>query len=219
MPRLLFVKTDDAVWISHLDLMRLFQRAFKRAGLNLTHTQGFNQRPSVSIAMPLSVGVSSGCELLDFDLDGQNVSCEEIKERLNRSLIQGVKVLEVYTEGKKIKYLAFLDCEVTLGYDNPLPADGVNAIKSLFNQNEIMVEKKGKNGVSQTEIASMIKSMDVFALDNGNILLKARICCQNPSLNPMLLAAAVEKYLPELTPDFVRCNRVEILDTNYEIFR
>ena len=45
MPRLLFSKTDDAVWMSHLDLMRLFQRAFKRAGLPLTHTQGYNPSP------------------------------------------------------------------------------------------------------------------------------------------------------------------------------
>ena len=55
MPRLLFEKKGSAVWISHLDLMRLFQRAFKRADLPLKHTQGFNPRPSVSIALPLSV--------------------------------------------------------------------------------------------------------------------------------------------------------------------
>lgn len=52
MPRLLFEKKGNAIWISHLDLMRVFQRSFKRAGLPLTHTQGFNPRPSVSIALP-----------------------------------------------------------------------------------------------------------------------------------------------------------------------
>ena len=83
MPRLLFEKTGNAVWISHLDLMRVFQRAFKRAGLPLTHTQGFNPRPSVSIALPLSVGVESRCELLDFDLEGEKVPNDQILERLN----------------------------------------------------------------------------------------------------------------------------------------
>ena len=68
MLRALFQKSGNAVYISHLDLMRLFQRAFKRAGLPLTHTQGFNPRPSVSIALPLSLGVESQCELLDFEL-------------------------------------------------------------------------------------------------------------------------------------------------------
>ena len=86
MPRLLFEKRGNAVWISHLDLMRVFQRAFKRAGLPLTHTQGFNPRPSVSIALPLSVGIESGCELLDFDLDGSAMPNEEIRQRLNQAL-------------------------------------------------------------------------------------------------------------------------------------
>ena len=90
MPRVLFEKKGNAVWISHLDLMRLFQRAFQRAGLNLKHTQGFNPRPSVSIALPLSVGVESNCELLDFELDGQTVSNKEIVARLNQSLVEGL---------------------------------------------------------------------------------------------------------------------------------
>ena len=81
MPRLLFEKTGSAVWMSHLDLMRLFQRAFKRANLPLKHTQGFNPRPSVSIAMPMSEGVESGCELLDFDLYGEAIPNEEILTR------------------------------------------------------------------------------------------------------------------------------------------
>jgi radical SAM-linked protein len=66
MLRALFEKTGNAAYISHLDLMRVFQRSFKRAGLPLTHTKGFNPRPSVSIALPLSVGVESCCELLDL---------------------------------------------------------------------------------------------------------------------------------------------------------
>lgn len=219
MLRLLFTKTGDAVWISHLDLMRLFQRAFQRGGLNLTHTQGFNQRPSVSIALPLSVGVSSQCELLDFDLDGQTLPCEEIQERLNRSLIQGIEVLQVYTDGQKMKHLTFLDCEVLLEYDRPLAEGSLEAVRKLFSREEILVEKKGKNGVSVQEIASMIKSVEISMPDICHILLKARVCCQNPSLNPMLLASAVEKYLPELKADFVSCKRLEIYDTNNEIFR
>ena len=110
MPRLLFEKKGNAVWISHLDLMRMFQRAFNRAKLPLTHTQGFNPRPSVSIALPLSVGIESSCELLDFRLDGEPVSNMEICERLNRVLVEGVKVLSVYDDGQKIKDLCYLDC-------------------------------------------------------------------------------------------------------------
>ena len=106
MLRLLFEKKGNAIWISHLDLMRLFQRAFKRAGLMLTHTQGYNPRPSVSIALPLSVGVESCCELLDFELEGETVSCDEICSRLNDALVEGVRVLRVYEDGYKLKHLA-----------------------------------------------------------------------------------------------------------------
>lgn len=219
MPRLLFEKTGNAIWMSHLDLMRLFQRAFKRAGLLLKHTQGFNPRPSVSIALPLSVGVESRCELLDFDLEGEPVSNEDILAWLNQALVEGVKVLRVYEDGAKIKNLAYLDCTVDLEYDNGIPEGAAEAICSVFAQNEIIVEKKGKNGITEQNIAPMIRSMSVCPLDTHTIQLKARVCCQNPSLNPSQLSAALCKYLPELKPDFSKCSRVEIYDINENVFR
>ena len=146
MLRALFEKTGNAVYISHLDLMRLFQRAFKRAGLPLTHTQGFNPRPSVSIALPLSLGVSSQCELLDFDLEGAVPSCEKICRLLNQSLIDGVRVLSVYENGAKIKHIAFLDCRLNLEYDNGISDEALAQIDALFCQEQLLVEKKSKNG-------------------------------------------------------------------------
>ena len=219
MPRLLFEKTGNAIWISHLDLMRLFQRAFKRAGLPLTHTQGFNPRPSVSIALPLSVGVESICELLDFDLDGAECSCEEMMERLNPALVEGVRVLKVYEDAKKIKHLAYLDCEVILEYDAGVPAEAAKSIQALFAQKEILVEKKGKNGITIQDIKPMIRKFSLTEADNNTLVIAARVCCQNPTLNPMQIAAAVEKYLPECKPDFAKCRRVEIYDTNETVFR
>ena len=155
MHRLLFEKTGGAVWISHLDLMRVFQRAFKRAGLLLTHSQGFNQRPSVSIALPLSVGVESVCELLDFDLVGEPVSCDEICARLNEALIPGVRVRQVYNDGRKLRDLSHLHCLVTLEYDGGIPENEIMELKSLFSSPELIVTKKGKNGVQDQDIISM----------------------------------------------------------------
>ena len=219
MPRLLFEKTGNAIYISHLDLMRLFQRSFKRAGLLLKHTQGFNPRPSVSIAMPLSLGVESCCELLDFELEGEWPSNEEIRDRLNGVLVEGVKVLSVYDEGAKIKHLAFLECNVDLEYDDGVPEGAVDAIRNLFAQESVVVEKKGKNGITEQDIIPMIRKIEVVAVNAQELRLHATVCCQNPSLNPMQLAAAIERYLPECKPDFVRCGRVEIYDTNETIFR
>ena len=219
MPRLLFEKKGNAVWISHLDLMRLFQRAFKRAGLPLKHTQGFNPRPSVSIALPLSVGVESNCELLDFELDGVTVPCQDILEGLNRSLVEGVKVLEVYEEGKKIKHLALLECDVDLEYDAGIPAGAAEAITALFRREELTVEKKGKNGITQQDLIPMIRSLNVITQNDRELRIHALVCCQNPTLNPAQLCAAIEHYLPEVKPDFARCSRKEVFDTNESIFR
>ena len=219
MPRLLFEKTGNDIWISHLDLMRLFQRSFKRAGLPLTHTQGFNPRPSVSIALPLSVGVESVCELLDFDLEGDPVPLDEIKDRLNQVLVEGVQVLSVYESGLKIKHLAYLDCQVDLEYDGGVAENATEQISRLFTQPEVIVDKKGKNGITQQNIIPMIKKLDVLQADANTVRLHAIVCCQNPTLNPAQLTAAVEKYLPELTPDFSKCKRLEIFDTNDTVFR
>lgn len=219
MPRLLFEKTGNAIWISHLDLMRLFQRAFKRAGLHLKHTQGFNPRPSVSIALPLSVGVESYCELLDFDLEGDELSIEEILMRLNQALVSGVKVLEVFDHGDKIKNLAFLDCCVDLEYDSGISESAADQITELFSRDEILVEKKSKNGISEQNIAPMIRTFKIEALDENTLRLKARICCQNPTLNPAQFTAAISKYLQELQPDFSKCTRMEIYNSNNTIFR
>ena len=219
MARLLFEKTGNAIWISHLDLMRLFQRAFKRAGLPLTHTQGYNPRPSVSSALPLSVGIESSCELLDFDLDGDAKStCNEIKEHLNAALVAGVRVLEVYEDGRKIRDLSLLSCQVELEYDNGVPAGCADAIRELFKREELLVPKKSKNGPTDQDIIPLIKELSV-AEDGNTVILNALICCQNPSLSPTQLAAAVERYLPDRKPDFSKCRRTELYDTQRTIFR
>ena len=218
MPRLLFEKKGNAIWISHLDLMRVFQRSFKRAGLPLTHSRGFNPRPSVSIALPLSVGVESACELLDFDLDGYEVSCEEMRDRLNETLVSGVKVLGVYEEARKLKHLAYLDCVVTLEYDNGAPE--ADAVAELFRRETLFVEKKTKsNGIQDQDILPMIRSLHVEQTDGQTLTISARVCCQNPTLNPMQMVAAIERHAPELKPDFAKCRRVEVYDTEENIFR
>ena len=219
MPRLLFEKMGNAVWISHLDLMRLFQRAFKRADLPLTHTQGFNPRPSVSIALPLSVGVESVCELLDFDLDGDAVDCQEICDRLNRTLINGIRVLQVYDSGKKIRELSYLHCQIILEYDNCIPENAHTALESLLAVESLIVPKKGKNGVQDQDIIPMIKQMRVAEVGERELVLDCVVCCQNPTLNPMQLAVAIDMYLPEMKPDFVKCKRLEIFDSNMTVFR
>ena len=219
MPRLLFEKTGSAVWMSHLDLMRLMQRAFKRAGLPLTHTHGFNPRPSVSIALPLSVGVESVCEILDFDLEGELPLMETIQTRLNAALVPGVAVRQVYMDGRKIRDLALLRCRLGLEYDGGIPAGATDAIATLFARESLMVEKKSKNGILEQDIRPMIRELSVAQTGEKELRVEALITCQNPSLNPMQLYGAIVRYLPEVAPDFCTCRREELYDEKETIFR
>ncbi len=219
MLRLLFEKKGNAVWISHLDLMRLFQRAFQRAGLPLTHTQGFNPRPSVSIALPLSVGTESSCELLDFALDDVAFSLQEIKNRLNQCLVDGVRVLDVYDTGRKLRDLSLLRCTVDLEYDNGIPDGALQGIRAIFQKDSVCVPKRTKNGMQDQDIITMIRRLAVMQPDANTLRLDAVVSCQNPTLNPTQLVAAIELYAEQWKPDFSICARQEIYDMNEVIFR
>ena len=219
MPRLLFEKTGNAVWISHLDLMRLFQRAFKRAGLALTHTHGFNPRPSVSIALPLSVGVESRCELLEFALDDQTCTNEEIRDRLNPVLVEGIRVLEVFDGGRKYGELSLLSCKITLRYDNGVPNGTGEAITALLSQESLILPKKTKSGIQDQDIIPMIQEFSVNTENEGAVEIDALICCQNPTLNPAQIPLAISTCKPEFTPDFCEYERCEIYDAKRTIFR
>ena len=87
--RFRFEKTGRAKYISHLDLMRTFQRAFLRAGIDVKHTEGFNPHPYISIVLPLSLGSESLCEYLDAEINGR--AAEAVKG-LNSALPEGIRM-------------------------------------------------------------------------------------------------------------------------------
>lgn len=219
MARLLFEKTGKAIWISHLDLMKVFQRAFQRAKLPLIHTNGFNQRPSVSIALPMSVGISSRCELLDFDLDRWEVALEDIPQLLNPVLISGVKVLDCYEKSRKIKEIAYLDYEILLHYDRCVTSIEKEKLTDLFHRESILVEKRNRNGVTQQDIIPLLRHFEIETDGDRTMKIRAVICCQNPALNPAQLISAIAQELPELKPDQISYHRLEVLDAQEKTFR
>lgn len=99
--RLRFSKTGQAKYISHLDTNRVFSRALARAKINLWYTQGFNPRPYMSFSLPLSLGVESYCENVDLRIL-DDLTDEEIKERMNNALPLGIRIVDVYED--------FMDC-------------------------------------------------------------------------------------------------------------
>ena len=220
MLRMLFTKEGGAVWISHLDLMRLLMRAFRRAGLMLKHSQGYSPHPELSILLPLSVGVSSVCELADFELaEDCEASAEEIPARLNPVLPEGIRVLDCREGGLKAGKLAWLLAQLTLIYDGGVPERAAETIGELFRRPSLTVEKHGKKGPVELDIQPLHREVTVQRPDDRTLVLETVATAQNPTLNPMLLAAAIEKYLPEYRPDFVRCHRLEVYDVDVKPFR
>lgn len=219
MRRIMFEKTGNAVWISHLDLMRLFQRAFKRAGLPLKHTRGFNPRPSVSIALPLSVGIESKCELLDFELDtAEIISNQQIVSRLNKALVDGIKVVDCYEDGGKIRDLAFLRCFITMEYDNGYK-DAALYLEKMLAGESLIIPKKTKNGIQDQDIIPMIKDHSIKALNDNMLELDTIICCQNPTLNPMQIVEAIRIHMPGAAPDFAKVCRISLYDKQQAKFK
>ena len=140
-------------------------------------------------------------------------------QRLNSVLVDGVKVVSVYEQGRKIRDLSLLRCLVTLEYDNAVPDTAFALIKELFHREHLLVPKKTKSGIQDQDIIPMIRTVDVVVAGEKEVVLDALVCCQNPTLNPAQLALAVEMYLPEIKPDFSRCERIEIYDKDVKLFR
>ena len=120
--RMRFSKTGRAVYISHLDLMRTITRAFLRAECRLKYSEGFNPHPNISIALPLSVGCESVCEIMDFKML-EDMPCDEIKSRLSTQMPEGIEVLEVYEAERKVKEIKWLRVSGVFEYDERDAAD------------------------------------------------------------------------------------------------
>lgn len=218
MNRLLFEKTGKAIYISHLDTMALFPRAFLRAGLHVRFTQGMSPHAYVSIALPLPVGVSSQCELLDFTLEDA-VELASLPGLLNPRLPAGIRVLRAYDSPAKVRDLSYLQCAVTLEYDGGASEETLTRLRELFQRDAIPVEKKTKKGMAETDIRPLIETIAAERLSPQELRLLACIRAQNPSLNPQYLVKAIETHLPECAPDFARSHRIEVYDGDHQVFR
>lgn len=215
--RLAFVKEAQAAYISHLDLLRTFQRVFPRAGLSLAHSHGFHPHPIISIVLPLSVGQESECELMDFETVEESTG-EGVAEALNTGMPAGLRVLDCYPLEHPMRELAFLRAAIEFDYDNGVPGDAISRIEELFAREEVLVEKRTKHKeLTEIDIRPMIESM-CFTAEENKLCAEVVVAAQNPGLNPAMIGSAITRYLPELTPDFVRVRRKELMNADKSRF-
>ena len=216
--RLVFVKEHQASYISHLDVMRTFQRVFPRAGLSIRHSNGFHPHPILSIVLPLPVGQSSECEILDFESVEESAG-KGVAEALNTGMPAGLRVLDCYAASRPVREMALLRARLEMEYDNGVSEDACERIRALFAQEEVYVEKRTKHkGMTELNIVPLIHSLTLTE-EAGMIVADAIVAAQDPGLNPALIGAAIARHLPEIAPDFVRVRRKEVYDREMNIFR
>lgn len=215
--RLRYTKTGRAVYISHLDLMRTMQRAFSRAGYELKYSEGFNPHPQISIALPLSVGAGSQCELMDFILRGE-ADLKELPEKLTAVMPEGIEVTSAYVPERKVAEIKWLEIQGHFAYDNRDCGEMADALKAFFAKASIVISKKTKRGMGEADIRPAIRSVS-FEADERGVKVNAVISAQEPTLNPELLADAVRQLRPEIAPDFASFTRIETYDAEMKVYR
>ena len=220
--RLRFIKTGRSVYISHLDLLHTIQRSFSRAGIPLAHSEGFNPHPATSIALPLSLGQESICEILDFKLiTGFKTDLSSITESLNKVLPEGIEIIETYEPDRKIIDLKFLEISGVLEYDNRRVES--KSLNEFFKNKEIIINKKSKSGIKEFDVKNAISELSFYdnnlAVFSSEIKFNAIISAQNPTLNPEMLIESFRQLNPILLPDYYSFKRIETYDSDMKVFR
>lgn len=193
-----FYKHDEVRFVSHLDMQRLFQRAFRRAGLPLSYSKGFNPHPLLSFATALSVGYTSECEYFDVFLD-EKIDADEFHSRVNAVLPEGVAVTKALDAGEMKTSLTTLmrsaDYFARLDFDREVTSDELeNALASLLT-GEIIVEKKTKGGMKDVDIRPLLISVNLIDCSEGSAILyiKGKLTAEGGLPLELLFGAISEK--------------------------
>ena len=194
-----------AKYISHLDLMRTFQRAFFRAGIQIRHTEGFNPHPFVSIALPLSVGYSSQCEILEFGLVG-GASYEEVPARLTAAMPEGI-VIHQLLSGPAAGEGAVLGSTTssTMEYEEGPAFGGRDRHAGACWRGRAWwcgrSPRRPRPAYTEVDLIPLIHSWNL-EVQRDTMTLDAVLAAQNPGLNPELIRAAFCETYPDLPAGF-----------------
>lgn len=184
--RIRFFKIGNLQYISHLDLVRTMNKVITRAGLPLWYTEGFNPKPKMVFAAPLSIGTESMTEFMDLRLV-ERVEPEEIKTALARNLTEEMSVLEVYYPKTKLTEMKWLRYEIdidTAGVSDALVA----SCNAIFSADTLLVEKKGKDGsLRPVDIRPLIREIEA-SVREGRLHIDCVLSGDSSAfLNPELL--------------------------------
>ena len=199
--RMTFSKTESARFLSHLELLRLFIRALKRADLNLVYSKGFHPLPKVSFASALPVGTESVHETVDFE-SFETMPISSVKEDIGRQLPSGIRVihLEDITAQKRGAGIEEVHFHVTL---NGVQIDEID-LKGFLQSKYFPIAKTHKGRKQIINARSLVKAMR-FIPPNGIHLVIS------PNSGPQLKPADIIRGVFHLSEDEI--SKVRILKT------
>ena len=208
--RVKFKKVGNLQYISHLDLVRTMNKIIVRAKLPLWYTEGFNPKPKMVFAAPLSTGVESVCEYMDLRLT-EKISPEEALTALNRNMTEEMQVIEAYYPTSKLTDLKWLSYTVTVFSDGITRELAEQCDKALMSE-QIKIMKKTKSGEREVDIKPMIKSASAV-YDSGNIRISCILSSDSQSfLNPEYIVKYLRESVGILSSD-------NLLSESYSIVR
>ena len=180
--RFYFSKEPSVKYVGHLDLIEVFDRAFRRAKMPLTFSEGFNPRPKLSIAHPLAVGISSIGEIGEIELEDK-VEIADFINRMNEALPSGIRILSAdYVEEKKALMALVTSAEYKIELEGEKLSE--EALKAFFEQEEIVIDKKNKKKqIVQVNVKDMILD---YKIDGLNVWVKL-MAGNEKTLRPDLL--------------------------------
>lgn len=201
---LTYEKTGRAKYISHLDFVRTAGRALRRAGLPVSYSEGFNPHPILGFALPLSVGYTSECELMELRLD-EDIPAAEVLRRLNAAAPEGIRFLSAHEGKSRMKKLRYALYRVT---PERMPADAA----AFMAEEKLIVEKKTKSGIKDTDIRPDIKEIRLCG-GHMDMVLSAG---SDRNLKPDVVMRAMNKYISGYDSGDCEYHRVAIYDEAME---
>ncbi len=202
--RLRFQKTGLMRFVGHLDLMRFFQKAIRRAHLPIAYSSGFHPHQILSFALPLGIGVTSEGEYLDMELVEEIEPIEAMK-RLNAEMAEGMKILSFsYLPDQEKKAMSLVEAARYYVYmkegKKPLPTQDVlrEGIHQFYDESSsIKIIKKTKKGERELDLKPLIFSFEL-AENKEDVPSFIPLCKEAPSFLVTLSAGSVDNIKPEL---------------------
>ena len=202
--RFKFERSQKLRFISHLDQQRLFQRAFRRAGIPMAHSNGFNPHPRLSFALAMSVGLTSEAEYGEVILT-EAMDLKDFVKRLNKALPDGLKVLEAWEERGKAPSLSAalrrslfqIKVDVIEGISEN---DLKECLKAYLDREEVMLNKRNKKGkLVAKNIRPFIEDIDVVAFEKDQAVLKMSLLyIEQQSVKPELVLQTINELQKEV---------------------